>query len=155
MLVGLDESEGAARALAWAIEEAALRNTSVTALHVCWSPDFDELEETLGSEAVVERVREGMSVIEAEARASLQALVDVVVAERSGGPPVDVRLQVRAGRPAAEMLRAAADADLVVVGARGRGGFAHLLLGSVSHQMVHHAPCSVVVVREPAGGRTP
>ena len=54
------------------------------------------------------------------------------------------------GQPAAILLREAQDADMIVVGSRGRGGFASLLLGSVSQQIVHHASCPVVVVRSTA-----
>ncbi|MEO3781042.1 universal stress protein [Micromonospora sp. B11E3] len=51
------------------------------------------------------------------------------------------------GRPAAALLDAACDAQLLVVGARGRGGFTGLLLGSTSHAVLHHAPCPVAIVR--------
>jgi nucleotide-binding universal stress UspA family protein len=53
------------------------------------------------------------------------------------------------GQAADVLLQEAQDADLLVVGNRGRGGFASLLLGSVSQQVVHHASCPVIIVREP------
>lgn len=68
---------------------------------------------------------------------------------QAADPEVDVQGELIEGRPASALLEAAGDADLLIVGSRGRGGFTGLLLGSVSAQCVHHAPCPVVVV--PAG----
>jgi Universal stress protein family len=62
-------------------------------------------------------------------------------------PSVMVEQYVTSERPAAALLDAAREAALLVVGCRGHGGFAGLLLGSVSQQVIHHAPCPVVVVR--------
>lgn len=54
------------------------------------------------------------------------------------------------GNPAAALIDASRDANLVAVGSRGHGGFTGMLLGSVSHQTIHHAHCPVLVIREPA-----
>lgn len=60
--------------------------------------------------------------------------------------PDSVTVRTVAGIPAEEILKAAKDADMIVVGSRGVGGFAGLYLGSVGTQLVHHAHCPVVVV---------
>jgi len=65
------------------------------------------------------------------------------------GPAQPVTCHVAYGAPAPRLIASAAHADLVVVGSRGHGGFTGLLLGSVSDQVVRHAPCPVTVVRSP------
>ena len=84
----------------------------------------------------------------AAAKAQAQALVDEMV-DRAlvTAPDLDVSGQTVAGRAAPTLTALSADAALLVVGARGRGGFAGLLLGSVSQAVLHHAPCSVGIVR--------
>jgi nucleotide-binding universal stress UspA family protein len=63
-----------------------------------------------------------------------------------GSEPPSVTVRAVTGRPGEELLSAATDADMIVVGARGGGGFKRLLLGSVSTQLTHHAHCPVVVI---------
>jgi nucleotide-binding universal stress UspA family protein len=134
IVVGVDRSEGARRALAWAVEEAKRHGAVVEAVHALELPvaastplgyaPIDLHEDDLGAE--LDEVR---------------AMVNDV------DPDIEVTLGV--GGPAGALIDTAGRADLLVVGTRGRGGFAGLLLGSVSQQVTHHAPCPVVIVPEP------
>ena len=82
-------------------------------------------------------------------RERTQGIVDeAVAAVKQAQPAVECEGKAVEGQPAASLLEEAADASLIVVRNRGLGGFASLLVGSVSQQVVHHASCPVVVVRE-------
>ena len=71
---------------------------------------------------------------------------DEILAALGDDRPESVTVEVASGFPVEELLKASADADLIVLGSRGAGGFSQLLLGSVSHQVTHHAHCPVVIV---------
>ena len=77
----------------------------------------------------------------------LRVVSESLAGWREKFPDVDVRENVIKGRPAFELIAASRGALLLVVGSRGRGGFTSLLLGSVSHTVLHHAHCPVAVVR--------
>ena len=87
-------------------------------------------------------------VFEQSASASLEQAVASLGEEAEG---TEIERAVRMGQPAQVLVEEAEDADLLVVGSRGHGGFAGLLLGSVSHQCALHARCPVVIVHEPEG----
>ena len=137
IVVGVDGSDGAREALRFALEEARLRDAAVrivAAWHVpvagyggALVPSDPELVDRLGPDArrAVER--------------ALAAAGDLA-------NDVEVETLIREGVPARVLLEAAQDADLLVVGSRGLGGFRGLLLGSVSQQCAHHAPCPLVIV---------
>ena len=72
------------------------------------------------------------------------------VANEIGETGPEVTVSASAGDPAEELVKASRDADMLVVGSRGSGGFARLLMGSVSSQVTHHAACPVVII---PGGR--
>lgn len=134
IVVGVDGSEGADRALRYAVDEAERRGGTVDAVLV-WA--------LLDQPGVPEERPFDPAFGEAKARAYLDEAVARVVGDHPG---VTVNPVVVCDLPARGLLEAAAGADLLVVGARGLGGFAGLLLGSVSQQVVNHAPCPVVVI---------
>jgi nucleotide-binding universal stress UspA family protein len=83
---------------------------------------------------------------EENARAAAQELVDKSAGRASGPKPSSVTVRSISGSPAEELINAADGADMLVVGARGEGGFGRLRLGSVSNQVIHHAHMPVVVI---------
>ncbi|MCZ2814084.1 universal stress protein [Modestobacter sp. VKM Ac-2979] len=138
VVVGHDGSDCAQEALQWA---AGLAERASWPLHVVrgwriatapqpasWEPGY------------VPPIGEYEQAVQADLEADVRA---VLGAERAGG----VTCHVVHAAPVRSLIEAAQDADLLVVGARGRGGFAGLLLGSVSDQVTRHAPCPVTVVR--------
>jgi nucleotide-binding universal stress UspA family protein len=133
IVVGVDGSSEARRALEWAIAEAATRGVALTAVHVHALPHL-EMGDVLPSDYDLRRGAE--RVLEAE-------LAEV---EAPPGVQVERRTRMASGNPASVLVEEARGADLLVVGSRGLGGFMALLLGSVSEQCVTHATCPVVVV---------
>jgi nucleotide-binding universal stress UspA family protein len=137
IIVGIDGSGHSRRALEWAISEAATRQVPLTVLTV-----YRALVGYLGEP--VQYV--GDAELTEQARKEAQKETDDVLDEFAGSRPPSVTVRAVTGIPAGELLTAAEDADLLVVGARGAGGFKRLLLGSVSTHVTHHAHCPVVVV---------
>lgn len=141
IVVGIDGSEGAKHALEWAAAEARLRNAPLTVLLAWQFPS--------GFYAGA-----GWSGITPELREDLRKLAEHRLEEAcaAAGPALDKvevnRIAVE-GLPAHVLIEAAANADLLVVGTRGHGGFVGLLLGSVSQQCTHHSPCPLVIVPSP------
>jgi nucleotide-binding universal stress UspA family protein len=134
IVVGFDGSQGAREALAWAVEEAKLRAATIHIVNA-WVDPLGAPNE-YASVFPIDDVRD-------EVQRMLQKEIDDVV----GGADVVVEQETSYTSPALALVEAARGADLLVVGSRGRGGFAGLLLGSVSQQCAHHAPCPLVVVR--------
>jgi len=142
IVVGVDGSAESLQALGWAIAEARLRHTDLRAVYV-WQYPFAPS----GGDPFLAGASYLPAEIDAgELRDAAAARLAGVV-ERVETDGVELRQEVIEGHPAETLLDVAKDADLLVVGSRGHGGFAGLLLGSVSQACVHHARCPVVVIR--------
>jgi nucleotide-binding universal stress UspA family protein len=138
IIVGVDGSGHSRRALDWAIREAAIRHTPLTVLTVqqvmrsFWAGPMLYPEDTELAE---------------NARKLAQDETDEALGELAGDArPPEVTVLGVPGLPAEEILAVAKDADMIVVGSRGAGGFKKLLMGSVASQVTHHARVPVVVI---------
>jgi len=81
-----------------------------------------------------------------QVREAAQAETDKVLAALDGPRPASVTVKAVHGFPVEELISAARDADLIVLGSRGVGGFTRLMMGSVAGQVVQHAPCPVTII---------
>lgn len=138
IVVGVDHSPGAKAALVFANDEARLREATIRAVHA-WQYAYIGYT---GLEGRVPPIGEDLDELHTAAVAALEASV------REALPETDVPIELDAiqGAPAGVLVEASRDADLLVVGSRGHGGFVGLLLGSVGQQCAHHAECPVVIV---------
>jgi len=138
IVIGYDGSKQSHEALEWAIEESRYRNAELRVLTIwnkapmAWYP---AMLETAAGEIVAESSPEQQA--EALSAKAAQAAAGVNVVTRT----------IKNDSAASAIIEAAREADLVIVGSRGHGGFAGLHIGSVSAQLANHSPCPVLVVR--------
>jgi len=137
IVVGIDGSGHSQRALEWALKEAAIRQTPLTVITVH--------EAVVGYYGGVASYPDDPDRTE-RARVAAQAETDKVLAGLTGPHPESVTVQAMHGFPVEELIRASGDADIVVLGSRGAGGFSRLLVGSVTAQVSAHAHCPVLIV---------
>ena len=140
IVVGVDGSDGSREALRWALEEASCRDAVIEAVTVFSYPAPGVL---LAMESMPVAAMD-VAELRREASEVLDATVARVLEESAAD--VEVVQEVLEGPVARRLLERSRDADLLVVGSRGLGGFRGLLLGSVGHQVVSHATCPVVVM---------
>jgi nucleotide-binding universal stress UspA family protein len=141
IVVGIDGSNAARHALAWAFAEAEQRGAELDVVTAWdfpyqWAQGFN-----------TKRADDG----DAFAQSAADEAATEVDEFLDGKPrPSWLHIHSVEGAAAPVLLRLARDADLLVVGSRGRGGFKDLLLGSVSTACVHHTPCPIAVIPDPA-----
>jgi nucleotide-binding universal stress UspA family protein len=145
IVVGVDGSDGSRRALVWAAEEARLRKSVVVAIHVYTIPPLLMSPDTLAGIPAAPITDPGL--IERLEESAEKLLAQEI--EQVDSDDLTIEGRVVSGPTADALISAAEEADLVVVGTRGLGGFKELLLGSVSHQVAHYSHCPVVIVPSP------
>lgn len=142
IVVGIDGSEGAVRGLRWALEEARLHGAVLELVHT-----YPKLEHTYPQPAAVELPDRGSLATTRELEvAKVQEVIDDALSRAGGAGDVEIRRTVRPGSAGAVLCEVARGAGLLVVGARGLGGFRGLLVGSVSQQVIAHSPCPVALI---------
>jgi nucleotide-binding universal stress UspA family protein len=137
VVAGVDGSPNSLAALVWAAEEADRRGVGLLVVHAWLAAIPLPFAEAPG---------EITQELEEQARAALDAAIARVRTELPAD--LDIRRRVVPNSPTQALLTAGRESDLVVVGARGHGGFAELLLGSVSHQCMIHSPVPVAIIRQ-------
>jgi nucleotide-binding universal stress UspA family protein len=141
IVVGVDHSEGAKEALRFALEEAKLRHATLRVVHA-WQ--YAHIGAT-GLEGSYPALGGDIKELRDAAERDLDATLQEAIPETA---TIEIQRRVVEDRPAAALVDESRAAEMVVVGSRGHGGFAGLLLGSVSQQVAHHAACPVVIVHK-------
>jgi nucleotide-binding universal stress UspA family protein len=142
VLVGVDGSPQSGAALTYAVAEADRRGARLRVVST-YFPEYSVHGRT-------EPLSASEPAIEVDVEAQTRRMVEEALAGDAAGPPVEI---VTAAGPAAGVLiDMSKEVDVLVVGHRGRGGFASMLLGSVGLQSVLHAHCPVIVVRPTGEG---
>jgi len=137
IIVGVDGSGHSQRALEWAMNEAAIRHVPLTVLTV--HPSI------VGYFGGVVTSAEDLALTE-EVKAAVKAEADKVLTELSGPHPESVTVKAVHSFPVEELINASKEAELIVLGSRGAGGFTRLMLGSTADQVARHAHCPVTIV---------
>ena len=138
IVVGVDGSPSSEEALRWALRQSSLTRQEVHAVN-SWGYVVDY----------------GVAMGDFDWEQDATGVLDKSVQQVAGDDAERVHQHVIAGHPVRALLDAARDADLLVVGCRGHGGFSGMLLGSVSQHVAAHATCPVLVVHEHADGTPP
>lgn len=146
IVVGLDGSGASRAALVWARAEARLRGSTLRAVHAWMLPAVGTAEAPWALVAPGSYLDVSPDEIEKAASEALEREID----ETAAGSDVTIERFVQEGPAADVIVDASKDAELVVVGTRGRGAVATLVLGSTSHRVIQHSHCPVVVVPAPA-----
>jgi nucleotide-binding universal stress UspA family protein len=139
IFVGVDGSAGSRKALEWAVREAGIRKAPLTVVTVQQQAVVSFFDTTVAYPGDYDLTELARKTALAETEEVLDQIAD-------DSRPASVAVQAVFGVPAEELLKVAADADMIVVGSRGGGGFKKLLLGSVSSHAVHHGHCPTVVI---------
>lgn len=135
ILLGFDGSPDALAAARWAAREAAHHGATLHILHTYDYPYLERLD------------HDAQRILAEEANAVCELGRQTAADE---APPLDIRTEVRVGQPARELIAAAEEVDLLVLGRRGHLPLHHLVLGSVVNKCLHHVRCPVVVVADHA-----
>jgi nucleotide-binding universal stress UspA family protein len=136
--VGIDGSGHSSRALEWAAKEAVVRHAPLTVLTVHSVPQSG----WTGNPVVLPQDSDDLR----KEQHAAEELTAKVTGHLGEAQPASVTVRAIIGFPAQELIDASREADILVVGSRGGGGFGRVVGGSVSSQVVHHAHCPVVVV---------
>ncbi len=137
IIVGVDGSGHSQRALEWAMKEAAVRHVPLTVLTV--HPSI------VGYFGGVVTTPQDVEQTE-QVQVAVRTEADKVLTALEGPHPESVKTRAVHGFPVEELINASKEADLVVLGSRGVGGFTRMMLGSTAGQVVQHAHCPVTIV---------